>query len=96
METFDWVETNGNVTQYKATPRRSGRVTGTTQTDVKPTGYHAGKALATTSGDKLDAVMSGKEKVEYVVTKMDDLANWARKGSMVSAALGGTPRVSKH
>ena len=30
---------------------------------------------------KLNAVMTGKEKAEYVVAKMDDLANWARKGS---------------
>ena len=30
---------------------------------------------------KLSSVMSGKEKAEYVVAKMDDLANWARKGS---------------
>jgi len=40
-------------------------------------------AQVTATGSKLDAVLSGKEKVEYVVTKMDDLANWGRKGSMV-------------
>lgn len=37
---------------------------------------------------KLNAVMTGKERAEYVVAKMDDLANWARKGSMWPMTFG--------
>lgn len=52
----------------------------------------ASKAPAASAGSvdqaKLNAVMTGKEKAEYVVAKMDDLANWARKGSMWPMTFG--------
>lgn len=54
----------------------------------------AGKApvAAASSGAvdqaKLNAVMTGKDRAEYVVAKMDDLANWARKGSMWPMTFG--------
>lgn len=48
----------------------------------------AAPAGARVAGDQLASVMSGKEKVEFVVTKMDDLANWARKGSMWPMTFG--------
>lgn len=54
----------------------------------------AGKAPAAAASSgavdqaKLNAVMTGKERAEYVVAKMDDLANWARKGSMWPMTFG--------
>jgi hypothetical protein len=53
-----------------------------------PAAAVAGAPSSMVDSSKLNAVMTGKERAEYVVAKMDDLANWARKGSMWPMTFG--------
>lgn len=46
-------------------------------------------AVSPTAADSLESLLSkGKNSAEYVVTKVDEIANWARKGSMWPMTFG--------